>query len=297
MSSEISIVIKELNRLDLEKVDYDKVIEKIKPLMCAILIETQKSNSTDMYFRSRICNDKEIENIKELSAPPNELVKGFQRCNPPGKSMFYSASKRMTTLLECNVQVGDIVYLSQWVNKEPIPLNIILYNDTETKISNELVLNYIDTVFTRQVHNSFSNAYKLTSAITELITSSFKPDKTYDIREDGEIALVYPSVSDILGGYNTVMSPSFANKRLEALHVMKLRITERKGNSIKVKVIDNAREVINGKIIWLNDKKKIPLKIQDKNGGIIFQYTGNKWSVPVGESELTEDIMNKLMTE
>ncbi len=301
MSTKIRDIIRELNRIDLETVEYQKVVEKIMPLVTQIPMFIQMSKSTELFFRSRICNNKGIECIDELFAPPNELVKGFQRCNPPHKSMFYSSSKRITTLLECNVKVGDIVYLSQWINKEPTPLNILLSHNIETNLQQisseqEIITSYLDTIFTRPIHKSFSNAYKITAAITELITNNFKPNKDQDIRDDENVALVYPSILDIQGSYNTVFSPNLAKERLLPLHIMKLKVIEKNGRSIKVKIIDNAREVIEGKIIWLNDENKIPTLITNRNK-LQFQWTGKVWSIPIQNSSVTQNEIEELLNE
>lgn len=301
MSTKIRDIIRELNRIDLETVEYQKVVEKIIPLVTQIPMFIQMSKSTELFFRSRICNYKRIECIDELFAPPNELVKGFQRCNPPKKSMFYSSSKRITTLLECNVTVGDIVYLSQWINKEPTPLNILLCNNIETNLQQissdqEIITSYLDTIFTRPIHKSFSNAYKISAAITELITNNFKPNKEQDIREDKKVALVYPSILDIQGSYNTVFSPNLAKERLLPLHIMKLKVIEKNGRSIKVKIIDNAREIIDGIIIWLNDENKIPTLITNRNK-LQFQWTGKVWSIPIQNSLVTQNDIEKLLNE
>jgi hypothetical protein len=303
MNNKTSNLIKELNRLDLETIDYNNLLEKIKPIVTNIQMHIQMSKSTELFFRSRVCNNKEIDNLDELLAPPNHLVKGFQRCNSPGNSMFYSSSKRITTLLECNVMVGDTVYLTQWVNKKSIPLNMLFSNIIENNstkkltLDEEIIISYLDTIFTRQIHKSFSNAYKLTAAITELITNNFKPNPIHDIRSDGNAALVYPSVFDISNSYNTALLPDFAKERLQFLHVMKIKITERNDRSIKIKIINNAREVIDGKIYWLNDETKIPLLIEDKSKGLLFQYTGKVWSIPLGDSKITESTIEDLLNE
>lgn len=303
MSFNVSEEIKRLNRLDLDSLEYAEVVNKFKSLIFKIPIPIKNLDSTELFFRSRICNYKEIDSINELCAPPAHLVVGFQRCNPPGKSMFYSSSKRITTLLECNVQVGDIVYLSQWMNKESTPTNMILSDNIKLKsnkklnLEQQLIISYIDTLFTRPIHESFSNAYKLTSAITEIITSNFSSSKIHDVRNDGNIALIYPSILDKQGSYNTVFPHELAKDRLKALHVMKLQITKRNGRSIKVKILDNAREIINGRIIWLNDVNKVPLLKNTQKKGLLMQFTGKVWSIPISDSELTENYIEKLLME
>ena len=129
-----------------------------------------------------------------------------------------------------------------------------------------------------------------------MITNNFNPNKDQDIRDDENVALVYPSILDIQGSYNTVFSPNLAKERLLPLHIMKLKVIEKNGRSIKVKIIDNAREVIEGKIIWLNDENKIPTLITNRNK-LQFQWTGKVWSIPIQNSSVTQNEIEELLNE
>lgn len=46
--------------------------------------------------------------------------------------MFYVASRRIGALVEARVEVGEIVYLSQWIGRDEIPVNRI-FDDEENK--------------------------------------------------------------------------------------------------------------------------------------------------------------------
>lgn len=212
-------LIRTLNRLDLSCTDYPTLVSMFRDAIIGIRVSIGLSPSTELYFRARICNSPKPSEVHEIAAPPAEFVSGFQRCNPPKHSMFYSASKRLTALLECDVQPGDVVYLSQWANNKPTPRNRILLMDDEQEgvslnANEQLLHSYIDTIFTRQIHETFSDAYKLTAALTEVLTTGFTPNGEHDIRDDRTVGLIYPSVVDITGSYNTVFHAPFSSERL-----------------------------------------------------------------------------------
>lgn len=296
-------LIRELNRIDLDTIEYSLLSEKLKKLLFEFPVFVRLSKSTDMYFRARISNKEELNYVSQIVAPPKEFVKGYQRCNPPQKPMFYTSSKRLTTLLECAAEEGNIVYLSQWMNRDRVPLNSILDDKNNDDIFHQnltpkqsLVLAYLDTIFTRKIHSSFSNHYKITAAVTEIITDGFPLDKQQNISENKKIGLVYPSIYDAVGSYNTVFHPEFIEERMELQHVMKLEIKRKMNNEYEVEVIDNALNFENGKIHWLNNKNSIPKLLEAKNK-VPFIYDGKKWNILIEETPLNDKKVKLLLNE
>lgn len=295
-------LIKELNRLDLDKIESSELEEKLKDLISKLPMFVTMSKSTERYFRARISNDENLNYVSQIEAPPKELVKGYQRCNPPKKPMFYSSSRRLTALLECSADVGDIVYLSQWMSKEKMPLNSILDDKNNDifyeKITAEqsAVLAYLDTIFTRKIHSSFSNQYKITAAITKIITDNYPLDTKQNISENRKIGLVYPSIYDAAGSYNTVLHPEFIEERMELQHVMKLEIKRKIEQDFKVKVIDNAINFENGKIHWLNNKNSIP-KLLESKSKVPFIYDGKNWNITINETAINNKSVNQILCE
>ena len=280
-------VIRRLNRLDVERAEFDDIVLMLRHAITGVRVSVGLTPSTELYFRARICNSHKPTKVAELAAPPAEYVTGFQRCNPPGNSMFYSAAKRITALLECDVEVGDTVYLGQWNNREPAPLNRVLAMDDAPESATEFTANehilhtYFDTIFTRPVHETFSNVYKLTAAATEVLTTGYNPNSEHDIRDDRAVGLIYPSVVDIAGSYNTVFHAEFANERIQLSHAMELKVKEREGKHIVVEVMDNAIEFIDGEIEWLGNPLAIPQLVADRNK-LTFISNGRSWVITCG---------------
>ncbi|AEJ01778.1 hypothetical protein Nit79A3_1983 [Nitrosomonas sp. Is79A3] len=305
MSNEnIRSLIQQLNRIDVNKADYEYIVSLFRKAIYQVVIYVSLTRSTDLYFRAVIWKNEKPKKIDNFKAPPAELVKGFQRCNPPNTPMFYSASKRITALLECDVQVGDTVYLSQWVNKKPVPVNRILFPDKNYESNVKLTLremalySYVDTIFTRPVHEAFSNVYKITAAVTEALTTGFTPlqDSGLDIREDGTVGLIYPSITDIEDSYNVVFHADFAEERLQLTHVMELVVKKREGKKITIEVNDNAIEFPDGNITWLNNRFSIP-KLRNSLDHLEFKGNGRAWVIPVKDTFHSPEEIDDLLNE
>lgn len=296
-------IIRQINNIDLDKADYSYLVSLIRSASDKFSLRIMPI-ANKIYFRARICNSKNIDQVSELGAPTASQIGGFQRCNPPGVSMFYASSKRITTLLECDVKDGDIVYIGQWISKTLAPLNRVLTNpeDTESDVRTDtehIFLTFIETLFTRQIHKTFSNSYKVTAAVTEVLTTGYPKKMSFIgrnneeviVETDGTGGLCYPSVTNISNSYNTVFHSSFTDTNFLLMHVTKLRVIKRTDKEFSVEIIDTANEIEAGKILWLNNNYSIPREpIEDKNG-IILMTNGRNWVIPVRNNPLTaEDI-------
>lgn len=295
-----------LNRMDIENVDYKYIVSVFRAVAGGVQFYVQRCRGTDLFFRARVHNGAKLTKVSELGAPPPEAVTGFQRCNSPGTSMFYAASKRVTALLECNVQPGDIVYLSQWMCKyetESAPVNTVLSPSMDAKwsdglsSSSVLFISYLDTIFTRPIHRTFSNQYKLTAAATEFLTTKYPRLPAIAVGEDGTVGLIYPSIANKYDGYNTVFHASFATDRLRILHVMQLRILARDGNNIEVQAINNAFDFPSDEIVWTGDQNAIPKMQVEPGQGLELVWGGREFWIPVHKEPPTPQEVEALMLE
>lgn len=298
-TSELRRLIQQLNRLDVDRVEYPYLVSLIRKASKGVAVPVYRK--TELYFRARIYNGPHLTKVSDFGAPPAEMVSGFQRCNPPGKPMFYSASKRINALLECDVRPGDTVYLGQWICKEPPPVNTVLspIDDaltSEISKSDEVFYTYIDTIFTRPIHESFSNHYKITAAATEVLTTSFIPDEPNDIRHDGTVGLLYSSVANSAAGHNTAFHAVFASERLELIHLMKLKILEKSGRKVNIELLDNAIEFDGGQALWLGNSRAIP-KLRPTPNEFEFISNGRNWVVPVCSTQPNDDELETFLQE
>jgi hypothetical protein len=296
---ELRQIIHQLNRLDVDRTDFHYLVSLIRKASKGATATLYRK--TEFYFRARVHNGENLTKLSEFGAPPVNLVEGFQRCNPPGRSMFYSASKRINALLECNVAPGDTVYLGQWICKEPPPINttLLALNDLDfSQISktDEVFYTYLDTIFTRPVHESFSNQYKLTAAASEVLTTNFIPHASNDVRSDGTVGLMYSSVAYSEAGHNIAFHAAFAADRLELVHLMKLKILARDGKQLKIEIVDNAIEFDNQIALWLGDQRAIP-KLRTSTTHFEFISNGRNWLVPVRTETSGEEEVEALLQE
>lgn len=299
--------IKQINRIDLDKADHKYLVSLLWSASDNIRMPLEY-RGTEIYFRARVCNSKKIDKVSELGAPPAELITGYQRCNPPGISMFYGASKRITALLECDAQEGDILYLGQWINRTYVPINrIFSQSDTELQNFSEIDIlfhSFLETLFTRQIHRTFNNEYKLTAAATEVLTTNYPENmpvqesngETTVIQSEGTVGLSYPSVTNKSDSFNTVFHASFANKNFKLIHVTQLRVNRKTNREYSVEIIDTANETVDGNILWLNSNHSIPKQVTSGEGIEVYS-NGRDWVIPVRDTPLTTEDINHFLNE
>ena len=299
-------IIYQLNRLNVETAEFDYIASLFLSAAKGLRVYVRNSRTSDLYFRARVCNQYKPATVGELGAPPACLVTGFQRCNPPGAPVFYSASKRITALLECDVVTGDVVYLSQWMCTDQAPVTCVLAPPTDRDIGlrrtpqsvNEAILcAYLDTIFTRPIHSSFSSQYKLTAAATQVLTTGFDRSAGSSVGEDRTVGIIYPSVASVYDGHNIAFHASFANARLKLLHVMQLRIVSRHGHLVEADVLDNAIEFPNSTISWLGTPHAIPLLVVQPERGVMFVKNERTWVIPVRSDTSTREDIDALLQE
>lgn len=295
-------LIKQLNRIDPRAANYQHLKKLYRELTSKTPLVVGLTPSTEFYFRTRVNPKIKPSTVEEVHAPPPENVIGFQRCNPPGSPMFYASSKRITSLLECGVKLGDTIYLSQWMCREPMPVVRVFENEEEgasgltLDVHEDATLSHMDTLLTRRVHDTFSEEYKFTAAITEVLTKPFTPNDEQNIRQDGTVGLRYPSVADIAGGYNTAMHPAFSRERLELLHVIEANIVEGSTYDVSIAVSDTAVKFNDGKIEWTGDRTKIPLPTANRKL-VKFVSNGGNWCLLTRDNQATFEDIEMLLIE
>jgi len=305
--SEMREQIRRINRINLAKSDYKTISSIVRRMIVGVPIMVGLTNSHELFFRARRNPDHKLQHVSELCAPPIANVTGYQRCNAPGQPMFYCSSRRITALLECDVQPGDTVYLSQWIGREQVPINKVLSGEEEEVFSLQfdekdyMFYSFLETLFTKRVAKDFSRDYMITAAISEVFTSEFKPEAERKILDDGRIGIRYPSVVDIENSYNIAFPPDYALKRLDLIHAMELKVVERNEEKIYVSVSDTATDFEADNINWTGDALNAPAP-RDAKGGVFFRSEGGKWHVltvkhlPTPLDDL-QDYLNQLMAE
>jgi hypothetical protein len=305
--AELRDEIVKLNRIDPRRDVYSTICSIYAKITSGFTTFVGSTGGAELFYRVRKTKGLKPIVVSELQAPPAEFVTGYQRCNPPSVSMFYAASKRVGALVEARVEVGDIVYLSQWIGRDRMPVNLIfdatanqvvpgVDNSTMQGPNNEIVQTYLDTQFTRRIHATFADDYKFTAAIAQQLTTNYPPNEKHHVRNDRFVALKYPSVLGIEIWHNTVMHASFALERLDLLHVMELRIIGVVENDIAVEVLDTAISFLDGGIHWSGSSDMLP-RILGKDRGVPFISDGTKWNIMLHGEPITPEFIRALMLD
>ncbi|MQB43035.1 RES family NAD+ phosphorylase [Rhizobium sp. ICMP 5592] len=288
--------ITKLNRLDPKRAWYSAIEATYQRLTNGLSIVVGTAGGGELFYRVRKTGGEKPRFISELQAPPAKYVTGFQRCNPPGVPMFYAASRRIGALIESRVTVGETVYLSEWIGRDNIPVNRIFdgeYQSTLSGDNDDLIITYLDTQFTRRIHETFADDYKFTAAIAQQLTSKFEPGH-HNIAEDGYVALKYPSVLDLELSHNTAMPASFAAERLDLLHVMELRVISSCATDVVVEVTDTAVRFDDGSLQWTSNPNLVPALLND-NRSVPFVWDGMRWNRSLHDGAITPAYIQSLM--
>ncbi|WP_299934410.1 RES family NAD+ phosphorylase [uncultured Pelagimonas sp.] len=294
---------RQLGRIDLSKASFRTLQKEIRKLSDGTAIPIQMSPSTEFFFRVRKNPGSKIADVEQLMAPPAALVTGFQRCNGPAEPIFYAASDRLTALKETRVDIGDTVYLSQWIAKQKMPFNHVFapngpdgYFEQLTPAETALYT-FFDAHITKQIGADFADDYKLTAAIAKFLMSNFTPGSEYDIRDDRSVGLRYSSVLSRETSFNVAFKPNFAVERLELCHVLEGRIVAvGEGGEPKLEVLDSADDFSDGKVAWSGDPHMIPLKVEDKKR-IQFIRKNGRWTLPVHQRPVTAEDIEEFVCE
>lgn len=299
--------IKKLNRLDPRRALYSSINSTYTAITEGLRVVVGMAGGGELFYRVRRVKGAKPTRVVELQAPSPELVTGYQRCNPPRVPMFYAASQRKGALVEARVEAGEVVYLSQWIGRDRIPVNRIFDSD-ETQIgpghslstihgpNDDIILAYFDTLFTKRIHSTFSDDYKFTAAIAQQLTTKFPYNELHDIHNDGFVALKYPSVLGTDTFHNTAMHASFASERLEILHAMEICIHKADEKSTLVDILDTAIHFDDGNIHWSGNPNHIP-EILGATRSVPFIFDGSRWNLKLHDGVITPEYIKLLMED
>lgn len=285
--------------MDPEKASFEMLSASYSAILTGVQAVVGASHA-ELYFRARRNPGTKPADVSELGPPPAQIIANFQRCNRPGQPMFYTASRRITALRESRVETGDMVYLSQWMGKEGVAVNKSLYETEELPRGHEwssrsqAVYAHIEALFTRRIHEDFSEDYKFTSAATFAMMEKF-PSGEHGIKEDGLVGLRYPSVVDIENSYNTVFHPEQL-RAFELVHAAELEIIDVTDKKINAAVRDTAVKFPNGVINWTGETKRMPA-LRPPERHVAFRYQDNSAEILTVDRDMSPEELNILLNE
>lgn len=245
-------IIRQLNRLNLETADYGNLKNLVGRLIYGIPMMAITPHEETRFYRGVVHKAKPAE-TKQLGYPPSVLTVNFQRCNPPGKSMFYCSPDPAAVFYELHVQPGDAVYLSKWSLANKFFVNRIAPRGDEGPRSavREIISTYFETKFSQPVHETYSSQYKITSSISETLSTGNVIGGTAPIG-----GLTYPSVVHPNRSENIAVQPHIVDQCLRLDYVEELLVTAVDGYIIRYDRKDFSSNFEDGKIHWSG----VPLK-------------------------------------
>lgn len=298
---ELNKLIKQINRMDLDGVDYEYIKSLFKKMTEGVMFVVQLRSGADSLYHVRRTGGTKISKVEEISAPPDSAVVNYQRCNPPGQSRFYAASTRMTAIKESRCEIGEIIYIGQWINKTAYPVSAALSTNEaafnfESHNHEDILYTYFDALFTRRIHATFSNDYKLTSALSEILMTNV-PRNIENVGEDGRVALKFPStVNHGVDVHNTVMHPEFLERNFDLMHILECQIIATSTGGITIEIMDTASHFDDGKILWTGNKNMLPRLLDNERKRLFINDNGLAKLVPI-DFEPDADFILKFLND
>lgn len=167
--------------------------------------------------------------------------------------MFYCSPDPAAVFYELHVQPGDAVYLSKWSLTKKFFLNRIAAQDDGSPSSavKEIISTYFETKFSQPVHDTYSSQYKITSAISEKLSTGNVIGGTIPFG-----GLTYPSVAHPNRSENIVVQPHIVDECLRLDYVEELLVTAVDGYTISYDRKDFSSNFEDGKIHWAGSPMK-----------------------------------------
>jgi len=268
-------IIKNLTRVNLKSADYKSIFNQIEKLIRWIPLRAFFVEEGTTLYRAVRYNSKPNK-ICFLGSPPPEKVVGYQRCNIPGDPMFYACLYIGVALSEVGAKDGDTVYLSKWVTEKRF-LAFRIPPDSPIEVRHDPVFSrietFFETIFSRPIHETFSEQYKITSAIAQKLTTGVVKSEKEDF---GQIfgAVVYPSVVHPSRGDNIAIKPNIEKSCLRLQDVSEVRVIKNEDNSFKIENTDFSSDFTGGEIIWSG---RAPNWTIEKGELITFTNEANGW--------------------
>ena len=183
--SKIRSKIQEFQNIDLNQADLEVLKEKISYLLIGHTITTPILMPDWNLFRGTRKTTKP-NFVSEISYPPNDKIKTYQRANRPGHAMFYCSLSRDVPFFEIGAKPTEHITISKWKITEKIAINNVGYHaDTFKKLGSNrtlpswqnpssrhsqadlIISNFFSDEFTKYIPDGSKYLYKISAAIAE----------------------------------------------------------------------------------------------------------------------------------
>lgn len=281
---------KQLERLDLRRADYSYVKSLVKNLFHNHVAPSFYLDTGSPFYRVRLNPPSKPTEEKDLREPPRTSITGYQRCNSPGNPIFYASNRILTAALEVGAAENDTVYFSKWILTKPMSCSVAIssemyecHPDIQRVVPERSIdiIDYFETLFTRPIHDTFSEQYKITAAISEMLTGEYtrallgQDDEGDVVSSDGHMGLIYRSVVDVAEGKNFAFHPTLVDEFLVVEFVLEARVVSSANNKFVVEVMDFSDDFVGKSIGWSGNPRSIPFF--DFSADSAIDLEGIKW--------------------
>ncbi len=283
-SLELRAQIATINRLDLDVADYGHLVRRVGQMIVGVPLACTVVKPGTRLYRARK-NRTKLLHVAELGAPPAVVITNYQRCNPPNEPMFYGATHQATACHEIRAQLNDIVYVSCWTVRSEFFAQVIPpdWPNTSDDSGLHLLASFFETKFSQPIHETFSNQYKVTSAIADRLTAkefsiklqSDAPDR--DAFKQGVGCIIYPSVSHPARPECVALRPTIVTNCLDLTYVEEWEITAANAGEISINRLDIGSSFVADEIIWTG--KPLHWTLREKGQTITATVEPDGWVV------------------
>lgn len=210
--------------------------------------------------------NQRIYHTDQLRYPPERKIKTYGRCNLIGQSVLYGTFATPTAIDELQPDIGDIITISIWEEKEikeelivyPVfrnridePKNLNLKNEYFKYLSNftlekqkliDSQQEFISSCFTKRVNKNYNRNYLISANLANKILNELASSETD--------AIIYPSVKDPLKMDNIVLKKESANSKYRITRVTEYRVIKNNSGLKVLDLIKHTNKIENNIIDW-----------------------------------------------
>lgn len=242
-------IVRSLQRLHLETVDFDYLKLRVMHLMHAHVIASTTSNVHEPIYRAVRWSELP-QNVVDLGCPPSERVP-LGRANRQNSPVFYGSAGCHSTILELAPNLGDRLVISKWRTRSNLTLVCAGYSaevlqgksglnrceslpwvtqhaadSLSKKPGNQLVHRFIAREFTKTVPHDQPWRYKISAAISDVALNALSFEMLGNPRVN-IAGIVYPSSPNEANADNVALKPEVATEQLEFVCVQYIEITQK----------------------------------------------------------------------
>ena len=315
---QVDSAIAALKQADLRAMELADVKVILQPLTLQIRMRSPLLNKGARLFRARqFASGERPILLADISFPPPERVRSYQRVNPPGRPVFYCSESFDVSLSEVGAATGSVVAVSEWQVErqlhftdvgfsenclqtltgrpaempawatEPLPHELPPLDKEEDAV-NRRVVEFLAEQFCVQVRSGDEHLYKVSVAISEVL--GFDPASTgrfeavgndigTNVGGSGFDGITYPSVSCRAPVQNVALRPHSVDSKLRFLNVGLVRVTHADKSDMKFEEIDFANSATVAREIEWKGRAGV---FRTKKPGDTFRLTQtgvDRWSI------------------